>query len=112
LQKLKGFSFSTKLSVIGITTLAEMVIINNHANGLHNLQDLNNKTMDLVRSFFLHSFIYVFCYNEIVNDVDVFLFCPFFWCCFSFRGEKSLSILRGRIFASLLLLWCDDILSI
>jgi hypothetical protein len=85
-----------------------MVIVNNHANGPHNLQDFNDETMDFVRSFFLCSFIYVFRCNEIVNDVDVFLICPFFWCCFFFKGEKSLSILGRRILASLLLLWCDN----
>jgi hypothetical protein len=47
-----------------------MAIINNHVNGLHNLQDLNNKTVDLVRLFFLRSFIYIFFHNEIMNDLE------------------------------------------
>jgi len=48
-----------------------MAIVNNHDNSLHNLRDLNGETMDLVRSFFLRSFIYAFCYNEIVNDLEI-----------------------------------------
>ncbi len=53
--------------------MARMAIVNNHAIGLHNLQDLNDKIMDLVRSFFLCSFIYVVCYTEIVNDLETLL---------------------------------------
>jgi hypothetical protein len=66
---LKGLSSSTKFFVIGITTLARMVIVN-MLTCLHNLQDFNDETLDLVRSFFLHSFIYVFCCNEIVNNME------------------------------------------
>jgi hypothetical protein len=73
LQKLKGFFSSTKLFAIRIIAMARMAIVNNHAIGLHNLQDLNDKIMDLVRSFFLCSFIYVVCYTEIVNDLETLL---------------------------------------
>jgi hypothetical protein len=37
-----------------------MAIVNNHGNNFHNLQDLKDKIVDLVRIFFLHSFINVF----------------------------------------------------
>jgi len=72
-QKLKGFSSSTKLFAIGITIVAKMAIVNNHVNSLHNLQDLNNKIIDLVRFFFMCSFINVFYCNEIVNDLETLL---------------------------------------
>jgi len=68
-----------------------MVIVNKHANGLHNLKDLNNEAMDFVIFYFLCSFIYVFWCNEIVNDVDVFLPCPLFVDVF-FLKEKGLSV--------------------
>jgi hypothetical protein len=70
---LKGIFSSTKLSVIGITTLVRMAIVNNHVNGLHNLQDSNDENVDLVRFLFLHSFIYVFCCDEIMNDMETLL---------------------------------------
>ncbi len=70
---MKGFSSSTKLFAIEIIALTRKSIVNNHVNGLHNLQDLNDETMDLVRSLFLCSFIYVFCCNEIVNDLETLL---------------------------------------
>jgi hypothetical protein len=60
ITKVERIFFSTKLFAIGIIILVGMAIVNNHVNGLHSLQDLNDKVVDLVRSFFLCSFIYVF----------------------------------------------------
>jgi hypothetical protein len=73
LQKLKGFSSSTKLSTIGIIALVRMAIVNNHLTTFTSLQDLNNKTVDLVRFFLGHYFFNVFCYNEKVNDLETLL---------------------------------------
>jgi hypothetical protein len=39
---MKILSSSTKLFDIGIITLVGMVIVNNHVEDLHNLQDLND----------------------------------------------------------------------
>ncbi len=106
MQKLKGFTSSTKLSTIGITTLAIMATNNNHVNGLHSLQDLKDKTMDLVRSFFLHFFIYVFCYNETMNDVDVFLPC-FFYGVVPLLEEKGLFLFKEGGFSPLATITVD-----
>ncbi len=69
MKKLKGFSFSTKFFTIGIIALAIMAIVNNHVNGLHSLQDLNDEIVDLVRFYFIFC-VFLFMFFAIMNDLE------------------------------------------
>ncbi len=73
MQKLKGLSSSTKLFVIGITTLARMAIISNYVNNLHNLQNFNDETMDLVYKKNCIILFMFFWSDKIMNNMETLL---------------------------------------